>query len=381
MIIAASLFVASVDIYISCSPYLTHYFLTSELVLQISLMLSPLTAGVIGLFYGQWIDINGRKPGILWALGIFTFGSLGCSLAFNKETFLVARFIQSLGGGGITVVVLAILSDMFKGVNYARYLATYSLMFPIVFTIAPLIGAELFTQFGWRSIFVFLSLCSFVVYLLMYFFVSETKTIKKQENKGWDTMATTLRKIIANKDFLLLGISHAVPIGVSSIFTINSSFIFIDKFGFTPLNFSYVQIIPTIFNIFGSLLYQQKVVKWGLYKPLRFGVSLLFVFIIMCFIGMIPSLNNPWVILSIMCILNFSLSALIATCVTRAFEFVAESDKGLAMAIIGFFRNAVSASIVLFTGFFFDGTMLPVYLCMVVFSLLNIWLVWSYRRQ
>ena len=73
---------------------------------------------MLGNALGQFIggaasDQIGRKPVILFGLGIFISSSVGISIATSIEQIQILRSIQALGGGFATVTCLALLRDVF----------------------------------------------------------------------------------------------------------------------------------------------------------------------------------------------------------------------------------------------------------------------------
>jgi MFS family permease len=64
------------------------------------------------IIYSRLSDIFGRKILLMFAISIFTTGNLLCGFAKNFEQLIVFRVWAGLGGGGINVLVLIIMSDI-----------------------------------------------------------------------------------------------------------------------------------------------------------------------------------------------------------------------------------------------------------------------------
>jgi len=72
-----------------------------------------LTASISSqIIYSRLSDIFGRKILLMIAIFIFTTGNLLCGFAKNFEQLIVFRVWAGLGGGGINVLVLIIMSDI-----------------------------------------------------------------------------------------------------------------------------------------------------------------------------------------------------------------------------------------------------------------------------
>ena len=380
LIISGVLMVASIDIYLPAAPYLRNYFNTSEWMIQFSMMQTPIVASVIGIIYGHWSDVNGRRPAMLYSIGLFSIGSFLCCLAWDIESFLAFRFFQAFGAGGISVISISVLADMFSGPLYARYMATYSMGFPIMFALAPVMGAYLLKWFGWHANFWFLGVVSTILLLIFCKIMPETNK-KQKETFGLKPLGRNISKLVKMPHFMALAIAHGLPVAISAVYSVNSSFIFIDNFNFSPTSYAYIQLIPVIINLIGSITYRHQVLNWGVAKAIRFGMYLCIAFLSLAISGvMFDILQIPTSIVLIMCILNLSLSTIISSAGTRAIE-CAPRLKGLAVAVLGLLRNGVVAILVLVVGAFFNGTIIPVYIGMAILTSVLIFLLWPYSKE
>jgi len=87
------------------------------------------------------------------AIGVFMCGSIGCALSQSLEHFVVARFLQGIGGAMMTPVGRIIVtksvpkSELIQAMNYVTIPA---LLGPIL---GPSVGGFIVTYFSWRWIF------------------------------------------------------------------------------------------------------------------------------------------------------------------------------------------------------------------------------------
>ena len=81
--------------------------------------------------YGKIGDLYGRKRVLLFAIGLFTLGSMACGLAQSMPELLVARAVQGLGGGGLPVLGMAIMGDLIPPRQLGRWLGYQGMLFAV----------------------------------------------------------------------------------------------------------------------------------------------------------------------------------------------------------------------------------------------------------
>lgn len=103
--------------------------------------------------YGRLSDIYGRKNCLLFANSVFLIGTIGCSLAPNLWTLVVSRGIAGLGGGGLNVVGVVILSDLIPVRKRGIYQGIMNLVFGTGSALGAPLGGLISDALGWRFAF------------------------------------------------------------------------------------------------------------------------------------------------------------------------------------------------------------------------------------
>jgi EmrB/QacA subfamily drug resistance transporter len=111
-------------------------------------------ATAVGMPLTGWL---GRRMGLgrlfVLELGIFTVGSLLCSMAWSLDWLIFARVLQALGAGAIMPSSIAIITDTFPPGERGRALGLWGIGFMVGPAIGPTLGGFLTEWFSWRSIF------------------------------------------------------------------------------------------------------------------------------------------------------------------------------------------------------------------------------------
>jgi EmrB/QacA subfamily drug resistance transporter len=109
-----------------------------------------LTGTVAMPAYGVLGDRLGRRTVFVAAMAIFLVGSVIGGLATSMPVLIAARAIQGLGGGGLLILVQAIVADVIAARERLPYLTAVDAVFAVAAVSGPVIGGWLTDTVGWR---------------------------------------------------------------------------------------------------------------------------------------------------------------------------------------------------------------------------------------
>lgn len=102
---------------------------------------------------GAASDILGRRRIYLVGLVIFAVASLGCGLAPNIGTLIVARAIQGIGAGAMFATTTALIAATYTGRERGIAFGVWGAVNGAAAASGPLLGGLLTEHVGWRAIF------------------------------------------------------------------------------------------------------------------------------------------------------------------------------------------------------------------------------------
>jgi EmrB/QacA subfamily drug resistance transporter len=103
---------------------------------------------------GSTGDRVGRRKIFQLGLGLFTLGSLACSLAPGLGLLVAFRMVQALGGSMLNPVAMSIITNTFTDpAERARAIGLWGAVFGASMALGPIAGGALVTSVGWRGIF------------------------------------------------------------------------------------------------------------------------------------------------------------------------------------------------------------------------------------
>ncbi len=113
-----------------------------------------MTNAVLIPIIGRLGDLYGRKPFVLASVVLFTLASVLCGASQTMMQLVLARGLQGIGGGMLTGVAFASVTDLFPDrIQRVRWQAMMSATFGIASAFGPALGGWLTEHAGWRSVF------------------------------------------------------------------------------------------------------------------------------------------------------------------------------------------------------------------------------------
>ncbi|MEO8707392.1 MAG: DHA2 family efflux MFS transporter permease subunit [Kofleriaceae bacterium] len=110
--------------------------------------------GGLLLLFGRLGDLFGRRRIFRFGLVVFTLASIGCGLAPSADVLIVARFIQGIGAGAASAVVLAIIATEFPAPeDRGKAMSGYMFVSVAGGSLGLFVGGLLTQALGWHWIF------------------------------------------------------------------------------------------------------------------------------------------------------------------------------------------------------------------------------------
>ncbi len=264
----------AIDMYLPAIPTLSEAFSAPVEQVQMSVSIYLLGFSLGQLFYGPVTDSIGRIPVLVFGMGLFTLGSLGCALSQDLDQLLWFRALQAVGGASGSVVMMGMMRDLFGRDEFARAVSFTMLVMALAPLAAPLIGGYLLLVTGWRSIFFVLAVLSLVLMVLLWRTIGETLPTQGRPSLGLRSALRGYAQILRNRlclSYLLVGIFAS---GALFSFVTGAPFVYIEFFGVAPENFGYLFGINVVTMMMVTSLNARYVARVGSPRMLLYGVLL-----------------------------------------------------------------------------------------------------------
>jgi MFS transporter, DHA1 family, multidrug resistance protein len=359
----------AIDMYLPALPSIGGGLHATPVAVQMSLMVFFIMLGVCQLVYGPLSDMFGRKPPIYAGLAIFVIGSVGCAFAPNISVLIGFRALESLGACAGMVIPRAVVRDLYTGHEATRLMSLLMLVVSISPILAPLTGSFIIVGFGWRGIFLVLTIAGIIAFLLAATQLRETREIQHRVDSSWAGTFAAYGKLLTDAEFL--GLTLVGAFGVSSffIYLASASFVIVNHYGLTPLMFSLCFALNAA-SFFGfSQLTAHLTAKYGLRRVIRTSVSgfaLALSIVAVLFLAGSDSL----VLMMIFLFIGYGfLGLILPTTAVLSLENHG-AIAGTASALMGALQFVVGAAVMAVSGIFANGAPKPMMLGIAISALI-----------
>jgi EmrB/QacA subfamily drug resistance transporter len=102
----------------------------------------------------SWLkEVLGLKKVFMASLVIFCLGSALCGAAWEKDSLIVFRIIQAIGGGAMLPTGLTLISESFSPHERGMAMGIWSIGSMVAPAVGPFLGGYLVDEVSWRAIF------------------------------------------------------------------------------------------------------------------------------------------------------------------------------------------------------------------------------------
>ena len=348
----------AIDMYLPALPTIAADLGVDPAGAQLTLTAYFIAFAVSQLFYGPASDMFGRKPPIYFGLGLFAAASAGCAFAPNIEALIALRFLQGLGAAGVMSIPRAIVRDRYTGAKATRLMSTVMLVISISPMLAPLVGSLIIVPFGWRAVFIAVTLATGVSLLLNAFALPETLPVEQRKGFSARTMVASFGILLRDPGFM--GLTFIGALGMSAFFTFlgSASFVYMDYFGLNPGQFS-VAFAANAIGFFGASQFAATLMsRLGPVRLVRGATLGYAVFAMLLFGVFLAGLGSLPVMVALLIVANTFFGFVMPASMVLALEEHGPI-AGAAASLGGTLQMVLATASMALGGVLFDGTPLP----------------------
>ena len=234
------------NIFLPSMPDIAQYFEVSVFSVQSTLISFLVAYAIAHFFYGGIADRYGRKPVLLWGLGIYITASLACAASNSMTMLILFRILQGVGAAGSMVMVRSMVRDLYNRQESARALAIISSVMAFAPASAPALGGYLQIHYGWQASFIFLGILGIALFIYCALFMDESH--KVQGDKFFSNlklMAVGYRSLVSQRVFVAYNLNIGFVSGAVFAWFAGVPIILINSYGVSPEQFGYLMLTGT----------------------------------------------------------------------------------------------------------------------------------------
>jgi DHA1 family bicyclomycin/chloramphenicol resistance-like MFS transporter len=362
----------SVDAYLPAFPMIARDFGVSIVSVQ-----NTLSAFLIGYALGQFFggsfsDQIGRKRIGYVGLLVYIGASLAIAFADNVSQMLVLRFFQAIGGGFSTVICMASVRDVYPVEQLGRRFATVTMIVLCAPLVAPVLGTAL-VPLGWHKI--FLVKAAYAAALLGTYAVAVPET----RPGHWSSLSVRsifvqcFEVVTRRVDGRRIPIRYACAMGLASsclmMFVTNASFIYQEYFGVSGFQFPMLFALSVLGFMSMNLFSMKRLGPHNAAALFRRGLAIQLLAVVALVTVVVTGNAHLWTVVPFIVVMMSALGLVGPAGSSRYMGFF-HKLAGSAASVYTTLMFSLGGILGALTGFFYDGTLLPIVGVMLGASLL-----------
>lgn len=248
---------AGIDLVLPAVPSLPKIFgsdiATSQLVL--SLYVAGSSVGL--LIFGSLAQHIGRRRLFIGSLAVFAALSTAAVYAPTIEVLIIIRLFQGAAASGAAVLAPGLIRRLFSELGSIRAIAAMGSIESLTPGLAPILGAWLFSTYGWTASFWLTAVLCAALCLLM---IIRPKMLPSIGTKQTDTKGSYFA-LLKNTTYIRYSLSHGFVLGGLLMFVFTVPAVIVQTMGGTIDDFIIMQIVGVSSFIIVSNL-SGHFVKW-----------------------------------------------------------------------------------------------------------------------
>lgn len=263
----------AIDMYLPSMPTIARDFGVTEGDVQMTLNSYLIGFAAGQLVYGPMADALGRKPVILGGTLIFALASAGCAMSQDIGTFIGMRGLHGFAAAAASVVINALMRDMFTKDEFSRSMSFVVLVMTVAPLLAPIMGGMMMLWFSWHAIFWTIMIAALIAALLVLFFIRETLPKERRQPFRLRIMLGQFVTLFRQKRVLCYMVASGFSFAGMFSFLSAGSFVYIQLYGLTELEFGYCFALNIVFLFIMTTINSRYVRRFGALNMLRTGLE------------------------------------------------------------------------------------------------------------
>lgn len=240
----------STDMILPAIPSLALLWNKPLAVVNLILICFFVTYGFFLLIYGPISDRYGRRRPLIAGISLYIFASMLCSLANSVSMLIAFRILQAAGAAASASLSMAMTKDIFSGKERERILAYIAVIMALAPMFAPIMGGWVLVHLSWHWIFFAQGMMGVIGLLGV---LRTPETLKEASETPLSRVMHSYGKLLLNKNYVIMVLVMSISLLPLYSFIAGSSAVYINGFGLSEQNFSYLFAFNALALMAGSI--------------------------------------------------------------------------------------------------------------------------------
>lgn len=377
LIIAVAIFEGATDIFLPILPTLQEFFGRSPQTTQWVLSIYLFGFSFFGVLVGPLSDQLGRRWFIFLGVFLFWLGSLSSYLVAEHSIYalITARFVQGIGAGISTALVVAIVRDLFDVTWSAKILSLMGMVIATAPMVAPLLGISIAQASHWTHIFLLMvGLATFLLFGIGIYGKESLQHKKAFDAKG---LIKNCRAIFRNKACFSMMVISSLMYGCLFAWLIQAPFFFADAFDIRDGEYALYAALGPLFYIIGSWFNYYFLAKGNILRLIWIGLLIGVWGVALLLLATLLNSQYVWFYIISFLVFNTGIAFVFSNGSAKAVD-LAGSKRGTASSVLSSMEQLFAAIASSCVGIWGPKTIMPVLLCMIVSFGVSFWLMKTY---
>ena len=332
------------DMYIPSIPKIA-----ADLGTTTNLVIFSVSSLLFGNAIGQMVpgplaDRYGRKPVIMGVLILFIASSGATLWATSIEVLVVLRFFQGLAQSGGRILANAIARDYFEKERLGKLMSDIMFVTAIGTVVAPISGGFIAQHLPWQVSMGVMASFGIIVLGLFLFGYRESGDAPDGTSLNSAILATTIKKVLANRTFLMNTLCSTFMLSGFIIFLSLSAPVLIEGFGVRGDIYGFLFAAVSLSFLAGTFISGRLVARLKLDQMVGLGIAIGSAGGLTMAGLAIFGVNFPAAVIIPMAIFVFGLALVIPHATAAALTPLSDT-AGTASSVSGFLQSMTSAGI------------------------------------
>jgi len=266
----------SIDTYLPAFSGIARALDATPLQMQQTLSAYLFGYAFMNVFHGALADSFGRRPVVLWGVGVFTLASIGCALSPTIGWLVFFRALQGLSTGAGIVVSRAVIRDMFPPDEAQRVMSQVTIYFGVAPAVAPIIGGWLFVHVDWHGIFWFLALVGLLLWSANWRWLPETLHPSDRQPFEIRHLIRGYYQLLSDGRFLLLALASGIPFNGMFLYVLAAPEFLGTHLGLGPTEFFWFFLLTITGIMLGAWVSGRFAGRVPARTQIRYGFTVMF---------------------------------------------------------------------------------------------------------